>query len=178
MDGLFVQTLGGDMRNTPLWRMPERRRGMIVDNVSFEDEHFHPTINQTADGTIYLVAGKEHSSILKLEGLETVQRKDFGTLTLTEQTLAGLPPTLLEEQPKEGRPVLTIGRGTEEIKTDGNLSDWPADTMWARIDAQASAAVRITPDHLYAAFKTETPTRLRTRAVTRQTCSSMAGRST
>ena len=154
MDGLFVQTLGGDMRDTPLWRMSGHPRGMTIDNVSFEDEHFHPTINQTSDGSIYLVAGKEHSSILKLEGLETVQREDFGTITVTAQTLAGLPPTLIEEEPKGGRPTLTVARTDQDISITGDTSNLPADTMWAKIDARASGAVLIARDRLVAAFQT------------------------
>ena len=157
MDGLFLQTLGGDMRNTPLWRMPEHKRGMLIGNMSFEDEHFHPTINQTADGNIYLVAGKEHSSILKLEGFETVQRKDFGNISIAEQSLAGLPATLVEEETKAGRPVLTVQHSAQEMKAGGDLTHWPTDPTWARIDAQASGAVRIAHDRFYAAFKTGDP---------------------
>ena len=41
---------------------------MPIEGVSFEDEHFHPTITHVADGDVYMVVGKEHSSIVKLEG--------------------------------------------------------------------------------------------------------------
>lgn len=46
-------------------------RGFVMENVSFEDEHFHPTNRQTKDGEIYLVAGKEHSSVFRLDGFTT-----------------------------------------------------------------------------------------------------------
>src|SRR5581483_6473139 len=160
MDGLFVQTLGGDMRTTPLWRMQEHYRGMRIEGVSFEDEHFHPTISQEPDGSIYLVAGKEHSSILRLEGFESVRRKDFGTLTVTEQTLVGLPETRTEAPAQEGRPTLAIALRNQGVGVDGDLTDWPTDTVWAQIDAQASGAVLLTPDRLYAAFKTGDPNAL------------------
>jgi hypothetical protein len=157
MDGLFLQTLGGDMRTTPLWRMKAHLRGMRIEEVSFEDEHFHPTISQEADGNIYLVAGKEHSSILRLEGFETVQRKGFGTLTVTGQTLASLPETLTETQAETGRPALIVARRDQGLIVDGDLKDWPVDTAWAKIGAQAHGAVLLTKDRLYVAFKTGDP---------------------
>ena len=76
-DGLFIQELGGDMRIKPLIRFPEAKRGLVLENVSFEDEHFHPTVTQTKDGEIYLVAGKEHSSIFRLDGFENIRKVWF-----------------------------------------------------------------------------------------------------
>ncbi len=43
------------------------------------------------------------------------------------------------------------------MTVDGDLADWPADTQWAPINAQASGAVLLTKDRLYAAFKTGNP---------------------
>jgi hypothetical protein len=154
MDGLFLQTLGGDSRFTPLWRMPEHERGMLIEGVTFAQEHFHPTITQTADGTIYMVCGHEHSSIVRLDGLESVQRRDFGTVQATEQTLAGLPTEQTEAQPEQGRPTLTVTLRDQGVRVDGDLADWPADTQWAQLDVRASGAVLLTHDRLYAAFKT------------------------
>ena len=68
MDGLFLNALGGDIA-IHLLRMPTLRRGMPLDDISFEDEHFHPTITQLeSNGEIYFVVGKEHSSIAPLRG--------------------------------------------------------------------------------------------------------------
>jgi hypothetical protein len=47
LDGLLLQTLGGDERTLPTWRMPEARRGMAIEGVTFSAEHFHPTITQS-----------------------------------------------------------------------------------------------------------------------------------
>jgi hypothetical protein len=41
---------------------------------SFEDEHFHPTMTRTDAGDVFLVAGKEHSSIFRVTGWETIKR--------------------------------------------------------------------------------------------------------
>lgn len=153
MDGLFLQTLGGDQRHYPPWRIDACRRGMTLDGLSFCDEQFHPTINQTADGSIYLVVGHEHSSIAKLEGLETVRRRDFGMVEATEKLLAALPQTRLEKARKTERNTLTVALRQRGPRVDGKLDDWPTDTQWARLDERASAAVLLTNDTLFAAWK-------------------------
>ncbi len=158
MDGLFLQTLGGDMRDTPLWRMPNAQRGMSLDGLSFEDEHFHPTITQTEkDGTVYLVVGKEHSSIARLDGLETVKRLPEQTITVDDAQIAALPETLVEAARKTERGSLTVGLPAQGPKVDGDLSDWPASTQWAPIGARASGAVAVSQNTLYAAWRTGDP---------------------
>jgi hypothetical protein len=157
MDGMFLQTMGGDNRFTPLWRMPAAKRGMLIDGVSFAQEHFHPTITRTPDGAIYCVAGHEHSSIVRLEGLETTRRFDAGTISVKAPDLAGLPETQMEKALRTGRQTLPVALGATEPVIDGNLEDWPAGTEWAALDSRASAAVRLTPGALYAAFRLREP---------------------
>ncbi len=77
IDGLPIQELGGDARVKPYWRMPRARPGMVIEGISFEQEHFHPSLGQLADGTIILTAGFDHSSLLRLEGLESVRPPRF-----------------------------------------------------------------------------------------------------
>lgn len=160
LDGLFVQTLGGDMRETPLWRMNEARRGMIVDGVGFEDEHFHPTITQTRDdNSIYLVVGKEHSSVVKLEGLESVKRYDWGSVAIDLESAAARRPTLIAEKArKTDRNVIKIPIRSDAPKIDGDLGDWPkTGESWARIDDRASASIAIGGGKLAIAFHTDDP---------------------
>lgn len=162
-DGLYLQTLGGDMRYTPLWRMPasETHRGMDLDGISFEDEQFHPTMTQVEkDGAIYLVVGKEHSSITRLEGLETVQRLSEPSVTVEAAQLADLPEVRVEAARKTARNTLAVAVRPSASIVDGDLSDWPADTQWAVLDARASAAVTLSGDRLYAAYKTGDPNAL------------------
>ena len=158
-DGLYLQTLGGDMRYTPLWRMPasEAHRGMSLDGISFEDEQFHPTMTQAeGDGTIYLVVGKEHSSIARLDGLETVQRLPPQALTVTNAQVVALPETQAAPARKTGRDTLTAPVEAN-APTEG---EWPASAPWVPLDSRASASVLIAGDRLYAAYRTGDPNAL------------------
>jgi len=157
LDGLLVQTLGGDGRFTPLWRMPEASRAMPIEGVSFEDEHFHPTITQVAGGDVYMVVGKEHSSIVKLEGFGAVRRLDLGSLAVVEDSLRGLPERLVERARDQGRDTLAVTIRDRAPVVDGRLDDWPPETAWADIAGQAKAAVTVAGDRLYAAFRTGDP---------------------
>jgi hypothetical protein len=154
MHGLFVQTLGGDERDTPLWRMSERRRGMRIDGVSFSAEHFHPTITQVGDGSIYMVVGHEHSSIVKLEGLESVRRRQFGSIEIRAEWIDGRPETIIERARKQARDTLAVAILNRAPVVDGRLDDWPSDTEWADIGGRARAAVILAEGRLYAAFRT------------------------
>lgn len=160
MDGLFLQTLGGDERNAPLWRMPEWRRGMLVDGVSFSAEHFHTTITQLQEGPIYVVAGHEHSSLLKVEGLESVHRREFAALDVSADALRGLPETRVERARKQTRDRLDVAIVDRAPAVDGRLDDWPEGTAWAPIGDRARGAVLVAGDRLYAAFRTGDPAAL------------------
>lgn len=154
-DGLFLKTLGGDVRTTPLWRFPEAKRGMSVDGVSWEDECFFPTLNQTADGEIYVVTGKEHISITRLTGLETVRRQYWGTVTVTPAMLAGQPRTVSDVPQKQARKTLEVTLGGTAPVTDAKLDEWPAaDAAWAQIDDRTRATLWFTTNRIHAAFRT------------------------
>jgi hypothetical protein len=139
---------------------------MIIEGISFEQEHFHPSLSQLADGTILLSAGFDHSSLLRLEGLESVRRNEFGRLELDEETLRPLPVRSTEPARKEGRQHLAIAllEPAEAPRVDGQLADWPATTAWAPIGEKASAAVCVAGNRLYAAFRTSDPGLLDTAA--------------
>jgi len=156
-DGLFLQTLGGDSRQFPRISEHNPKRDWIIDNITFQQEHFHPTINQTADGNIYLVAGFQQSMILRLDGFENVRRHDFGQVTVGEKELAGIPATFKQNPRKEGRVTQTIALLKKPLKLDGTLSDWPTDTQWMPIDERASAAIALDAQNFYVAYRTGNP---------------------
>lgn len=157
-DGLFLQDLGGDMRTHPTMgqKYPDYRRGMVVEGVTFLDEHFGPSLSQTKEGDVILIAGKEYSAIFRVDGLQDVRRRDFGALTLDAARLAGLPETLVVASRQRGPQTLTVAVGGEPPVVDGNLADWP-ETGWVRLDDRASASLRIVDGVLYAAWRTGDP---------------------
>jgi hypothetical protein len=157
-DGLLLDTLGGDCRITPYLRLPEAKRGMHLDGVTFESEHFYPTMTQVRDGAIYLVVGKDHSSIVRLEGLEAVQRRTFGTLTLTPEQIAERPETWTERLGGQSRKTMIASLVRQAPEVDGDIDEWVG---WQAIDAHAAGAVAVHGDTLYAAWRTDDPALLR-----------------
>lgn len=158
-DGLFLQDIGGDLRVNPTigQKYPEPKRGMVVEGISFMDEHFHPSLSQTKEGEVILLAGKEFSAIFRVDGLAAVKRRTFATLDLSAQRLAGLPKTLVVQARQQGRLTLMVPVGGTPPAVDGALGDWAADVGWAKLDDRASASLRIVGDRLYAAWRTGDP---------------------
>jgi hypothetical protein len=163
MDGLFLQTLGGDARYTPQWRTPaaETRRGMRVDEYTYGEEQFHPTFIQTErDGKVYFVIGHEHSSIARLDGLETVKRLPPFKVTVGSTQLAALPEMRVEKARKTGRNTLMVHRLAAPPAPNSEPGQWAASSDWVTLDNRASAAVGLTGDTLYAAWRTGDPNAL------------------
>ena len=160
-DGLYIQTLAGHMSTTSLLRYPTAERGMLIDSpeshISFEDEHFHPTITQTRDGKVYLVAGKEHSSIFRVEGFNGIRRIAPMTMHIDAETLAKLPPKVVEEESNPYGDNLPVAIGQTAPVLDGLLNEWPDTMSWVNFDGRASAALRVVGDTLYLAYRTGDP---------------------
>ena len=156
-DGLLIDELGGDMRLKPLIRYPQDKRGMVFEDVSFEDEHFHPTVTQTKDGEIYLVAGKQHSSIFRLDGFEKIRRREYGDVQLSAAAIAAMPETLVTTARKQGRSTAWVNLQSQSPTVDGKLNEWGDGTRWQQIGNAGQAAVTVSGDRLYAAFKTSDP---------------------
>lgn len=169
MDGLFIDTLGADQRVHPVINGKNIKRGDLLENVSFQGEHYHPTLNQTSDGKIYLVAGKTHASIFELAGLDTIRRLGFGTVSVGEKVLATVPERqlVLPLQKGEGytgglTSFKTMYAGFDASKgmtVDGNLEDWnrvPA-RNWTKIDSKASGALFFDKVNMYVAYKLGDP---------------------
>ena len=153
MDGFYVQALGGDEPDVPRWRMKQHKRGMLIEGVSYEQEHFNPTITQTDDGQVYIVVGKEHSSILRLEGLETVRRLDLKKVIFTVSQAATIQKQVKARNAMPAK-ILLVAQAKSSVKIDGKFDEWPKPTSWAKIDERASATVMFADGKLYGAFRT------------------------
>jgi hypothetical protein len=86
-DGLLVATLFADARVAPQWP-EEERRGAELGQLSLGEECFFPSIQQMADGRVYLIGGKSFSGIFEITGLDTIRRLPEQRLTITAEQVA------------------------------------------------------------------------------------------
>jgi hypothetical protein len=169
-DGLFVATLFHDVREpNTAWNMANATRGMKLDDVSLDEEAFWTTDAQTADGNVYLVGGKSHSSVIRVEGLETIRRLRAPSVTITPSALAQARAFRVaaeeDRQRKMGRELMTVALRRAPPVVDGDLGDW-RDASWVVVDERpgldreqgvVEAAMAIAGDRLYLAFRSKNP---------------------
>ncbi len=165
-DGLFVATLFEDVRNGKQWRMPTFERGMNLKGLTLGGENFWPTISRTSDDKVWLVDGAR-CAIVRLDGFDSIQRLNAGTLNVTEKDITRAQELL---QQREIARLKFLGSGLLKVALlpdapimDGNLEDW-AGADWVEIDQRGrenlSAAVSISGNQLFAAWKSSYPTLL------------------
>lgn len=149
-DGLFVAQLG-DLDPKKQWRSPVATRNMDISDVNFVGENFWPSLNQTSDGKIYLVTGKETSSLVRVDGLDSIKRLPVQSLEVTPALLTQAEEfhrraaeTAAAKAIKE--PLQVAIRGTN-MSVDGDLSDWTG-AKWVTIapaSGQGSPAQKALP---------------------------------
>lgn len=171
-DGLFVATLFHDIRQRPNWSMPRAVRNMDVTEVSLHDENFWPSITRTRDGKTYVVDGAR-TSLVRLDGLDTIQRLPSQSIEVTAKELQAAEEWFVQAAASDPqsrlRTPLTVTMSDKAPTVDGNLAEWPTGPdHWATIDRRgtkanfnsnskpydASAALTIAGDRLYAAYRT------------------------
>lgn len=153
-DGLFVATLFKDARATG-WNFPTAKMGMRVDEASLQEEAFWTTMTQTSD-EIYLQAGF-FGNIVRVDGLEKIQRLPSSTLQVTPQLLAqarqwnGKEARGVASSTKEEPLVVSIRAGAPVI--DAKMDEWN-DANFVSIDDRTRAALAVSGGRLFAAFQT------------------------
>ncbi len=159
VDGLLVTTLGADIRSAPFWPYPEQKPGMDITGLSFDAEHFWPFMFGLDDGNVYLNVGKWHSSIVRLDGLDSVKRIDLGTVNVTADMIAAAAPLraakIADAAIRDEVPVTSL-----HATVDGKLDEWPADN-WAPINPKSSFQLGLDGDKLVVAYRTDQPQLLR-----------------
>lgn len=168
-DGLFVAQLFQDMRLGKSWSMPVARRGMLLNDLTLHDENFWPSLTQTTDGQIYLVDGGR-SSIVRVEGLETLRRLPTASLRVTEADLDKASQYFVQaerlRQQQQGQGILRVALRTAAPAVDGKLDDW-VNASWVDIDKRGvaayfnsdskpynvSGAMAVAKDRLYVAYR-------------------------
>ncbi len=158
-DGLYVTNLGGNVRTTPLLRHPAARQGMLIDDISFNDEHFWPALTQAEDGAVYLAAGKEFTGVFEVVNLDTAQPVGPFSVKVTGEMLRGKPDIRIDKpRPDKGQQTLTVNISGRKPEVDGRLNDWGG-ADWATINAGRGirGAVAVHGRTLYAAWRTSDP---------------------
>jgi hypothetical protein len=128
-----------------------------LDDVTLVAECYHPTMTQTTDGKVYLQAGKNRTTLIRLDGLDTVCRFDAGMLKLTTELLVRAKEyqVNLSGQRAVGQAdadaPLTVAIRDQAPTVDGKLDDWKG-ADWAKIDDRSRAAVCVSGDKLYVAY--------------------------
>jgi len=135
-DGYYLATLGKFGGDSKQWVMNDYTRGMDVADINHLSENFYPTINQNPDGSITLISGKTHISLLNLSGLESVKRfeaKDFIVdANVIEKAKIYGRDFAVWQRAGEGNSELDVERISSEIKIDGNLEEWK-NSKWVTI---------------------------------------------
>jgi hypothetical protein len=170
-DGLFVAQLFQDSRTGKPWTMPAAERGTLLNELTLHDENFFPTISQTSDGQVYLCNGSR-MSLVRIDGLNSIHRLPTAELKVTVENLQAAAAWRVqaeqERQRARGTGTLTIALRKTAPVVDGKLDDW-AGADWAVIDRRGTAAnfnsdskpydvtaaVAVSGDRLYAAFRTQ-----------------------
>lgn len=170
MDGLFIATVFEDKRQGKSWAMPAPVRNMSLKGFTIGEENFWPTWSQTPDGKVYVMNGAA-ASLVRLDGLESIRRLPATSIKVTpadlEKAQAYLVSAEAQRQQAQGRGVLEVGMRSEAPTVDGKVEDW-AGANWVDIDKSGvaanfnsnskpyniTAAVRISGDRLYVAYRT------------------------
>ena len=169
MDGLFVATLFKDCREAS-WNFPEGKKDMLVNSGSLGEENFWPSITQTADGEVYMVA--QYGSVVRLDGLQKVRRIPDQSIVITnEQLLAAQEQTrqagVARNEQAGGTKKLTVAMLDKAPAVDGDVSEWK-NANWVVIDKRfnsvgnfgrrettTEAALAVADGRLYVAIKAD-----------------------
>lgn len=171
-DGLYVTQLFQDVRTGKPWNMPEARRNMPLNDISMHDENFFPSLTQTNDGNVYVADGG-HTSIVRVDGLGSVQRIPASPLDVTKTQLDQAQHYM---QQKEAERQAQIGKKTLDVTVQsgpapalGSLVASLASASWATVDRRITqvgwagqpdlveAAITIAGGRLFAAYRSSNP---------------------
>ena len=89
-DGLLAARIFRDLRDPERarWTMPEHTRGMRLDDVALQQEHFGGWLSRDrSTGRYFAVAGHTHASIVEVIGLDRFTRLS-GEITVTAEDVA------------------------------------------------------------------------------------------
>jgi hypothetical protein len=142
-DGFFVTELFRDCRLASNRGPAKAKRGMVIKNMSLGEECFWPSITQTADGNIYVVAGHPNTAIFRVVGLESAKRLPPMRVEVTAETQK-LAARLIA-----GKAMAKKGRKTLKARVQGaGPAAWGKDD-WVPIADGLVGALQVRGDRLH-----------------------------
>jgi hypothetical protein len=169
-DGILVGCImGGPVGyGKKSWTMPQWEPGLDLSDLRPGQEHYQGCVVRTDDGKVYAVAGHNHMSIVRVDGLEHTQRIS-GEFKVTDEHVEQTRQWALREAqkrqaaeaPKAAK--MLYSSGSPEI--DGFHGDWPEELFVTvgettirglketRVVLDATAALAFDDKNLYVAMK-------------------------
>lgn len=130
-DGLFAGCIFGGPSGygRRWWSMPECVPGKTdLSDLRLTVEDFYGGITSASDGKVYAIAGKNHNSIVRVDGLERMQRMN-GVLTVTAADIQKSQTWEVEraalERASQEPKVAYLPYIDNTPAIDGSLDDWP-----------------------------------------------------
>ncbi len=127
VDGLYIARLFQDNRLGKGFNLPAAERGMSLNHISLNTEHFGGTFNQLSDGRVFMVAGHNHNSVIRVDGLDRITRFDGSIEVSAEQSklAAERPPIDPVAAASAAKPkVMQVPRAPDGVTIDGDLAEW------------------------------------------------------
>ena len=172
-DGMLVGCLFGGPAGYGLnnWTIPEWEPGKVnLDDLRPGQEHYAGSVVRTDDGNVYAIVGHNHMSVVRIDGLESLQRLG-GELTITEAELEKTREWKLQcdmrEQARKEAKVTVMPRIETPLTISGNLAEWPQE-LFVEINRQvvtglhslreyvtAEGALAYDEDNLYIAIRSQ-----------------------
>ncbi len=130
-DGILAACLSGGPLHygKKFWTFPECEPGKTdISDLCVGEEHFGGSVIRTDDGRVLMVAGHNHNSIVRVDGLDQITRLT-GAVTVTkediERTAAFIVKRQIAERARMGERAMVMPY-TEPtgINVDGQILDW------------------------------------------------------
>jgi sugar lactone lactonase YvrE len=172
-DGMLVGCLFGGPAGYALrrWTMPAWEPGKVdLSDVRLPMEHYQGCVVKAEDGKVYAVAGHNHMSIVRIEGLEAVQRLS-GPLTVTKSDVEAAQRWAIAkaqiEQVRAEPKVARLPAVPDAMQVNGSLEEWPEELFvsihefWQTsltsrdFIVYAQGALAYDDEHLYIAVRTQ-----------------------
>ncbi|MEI6518804.1 MAG: hypothetical protein WCO98_01985 [bacterium] len=130
-DGLLAACIFGGPLNygKRFWTMPEWEPGKTdLSDLNVGEEHFFGSVTKANDGKVYAVAGHNHNSVVRVDGLESMKRLN-GTQIVTktdiEKTMDWEQQRVMQARLRELPKITSVPFLDKPLVVNGVLEDWP-----------------------------------------------------